>query len=225
MGMRSKLMTGLLASTLSLSGGLAVAQDASPDSSPAASAVASPVEGEIDLTHINLSNPDGEIVAVASVTENADGVTIRIESTTDSGLVPGEHGVHIHEVGACDASGDEPYKSSGGHFNPTGHEHGAADEESSHAGDLGNLMVADDGTIDFEITSSYVTLDPDADNSLAGPQGSSLIIHSGEDDLMTQPSGDSGSREACGIIVRSQEPAMNMTPPSSDPVDEATPAS
>src|SRR5690554_3055313 len=104
MGMRSKLLTGLLASTLSFSGGLALAQDASPDASPTTSTISSPVAGDIDLSHVNLANPDGDIVAIASVDEGEDGVTIRVESTTDSGLTPGEHGVHIHEFGVCDAS-------------------------------------------------------------------------------------------------------------------------
>ena len=224
MGMRSKLRTGLLASTLSLGGGIALAQDASPIASPSASAVANLEAGEIDLSRVNIANPDGHIVAIASVTENADGVVFTIVKTTDSGLAPGEHGVHIHEVGACDASGEKPYDSAGGHFNPTGGHHGAPDDQESHAGDLGNLVVNDDGTIDYQITNDMVTLEPGAENSLNGPTGSSIVIHAGEDDLKTDPSGESGAREACGILFRSQEPALNMTPgqPASSP--EATPA-
>ncbi len=203
-----------------------LAQDATPAASHRPHR--DPDRGRGDLNRFPLSNPDGKIAAYAEIEEGADGVTITVTNSSDSGLEPGTHGIHIHEVGSCDASGATPYASAGGHFNPTGASHGAPDDEGSHAGDLGNLEVADDGTIDFEITTDKVTLDPAADNSLAGPTGSALVIHSGEDDMATDPSGDSGSREACGIIFRSAEPVSNtVVPTSASPAasPQATPAS
>jgi len=217
MGMRSKLITGILASTISLGGGAAFAQDASPSPSPAT--IASPAANEIDLSHIDLTNPDGDIVGVASIMEHGDSVMISITSEGDSGLQPGEHGVHIHETGICDADGADPYESAGGHFNPTEHEHGAPDSEDSHAGDLGNLTVEEDGSIHFEITTDNISLEQGAANSLNDADGSSLVIHAGEDDLTSQPSGDSGSREACGVIFPPNAPAA--TPE----MEEATPIS
>lgn len=230
MGMRTKLMTGLLASALSLGGGAALAQDASPSSSPDTGPAASPMAGQQDLTHINIANPGGDIVAVASFTEDDRGVTIQITNSGDSGLEPGEHGVHIHEFGVCDASGEKPYMSAGDHFNPDMQEHGAPDTPESHAGDLGNLTVQDDGSIEFEVTTTKLTLEPGAANSLDDDDGSSILIHADEDDLESQPAGDSGAREACGIIFPATEPGTGMpagTPIASPGVemDEATPAS
>jgi Cu/Zn superoxide dismutase len=220
------MLSGMIASTLALSGGIAAAQNGTPDASPMASpaaALATPAEGDTVMNRFPMATPDGKIAAFVEIWEGEDGVTITVTNTTDSSLEPGMHGLHIHEVGACDASGDTPYESSGGHFNPTGDSHGDVEDEDSHAGDLGNLEVAEDGTISYQVTTDKVTLDPSAENSLAGPSGASIIIHAGEDDLETDPSGESGSREACGIIFRSVEPALNAPmPETASP--EATPA-
>ena len=190
-----------------------------------ASPEGTPAMGERQVT---LVSPEGGMVATALFVESADGVTITVTSDEDSSLEPGEHGIHIHEFGMCTPSeGDEPFADAGGHFNPTDHMHGAPDAEDSHAGDLGNLVVEDDGTIDFEITTDKVTLTPGADNSLADEDGSALLIHDGTDDLETDPSGDSGGRIACGTIY--QHPQAMIGTPASTPVvgdaddDEATP--
>lgn len=191
---------------------MALAQDATPSASPATAAHT-----------VTLSTPDGDIAGMVEITEGADGVTFAFESTSDGTLEPGPHGIHIHGVGSCDASGEKPYDSAGGHFNPEEHMHGAPDDDDSHAGDLGNIEVAEDGTYSYEITTDKVTLEPGADTSLDDADGSALVIHEGEDDLETDPSGDSGGRVACGLVFPSTEPAMNATPPTSaSPV--ATPA-
>lgn len=224
MGLRSRMLTGLLAAALLPGAGAALAQDATPSASPDAPISASPnPASELAISRVTLSNPTGEIVAYIDVTEDEGGVTFTIESTKDSGLEPGEHGLHIHEYGTCDASGATPYESAGGHFNPTDADHGDVDADDSHAGDLGNLVVNDDGTIDFEVTTDNVTLDPDAENSLAGPNGSSLIVHEGADDLESQPSGDSGGRVACALLFKSNEPMPNYSPPAEDAAPDASP--
>jgi Cu-Zn family superoxide dismutase len=204
MGFRSQLLTGLLASALSLSGGLALAQEGSPAASPVA-------QGE--SVTVEMTNQDGDPVGNATFSETADGVQITVESVTEgSGLEPGEHGIHIHETGACDPSGETAFQSAGGHFNPTDASHGGPDDEDSHAGDLGNLTVDENGAFELDITTDRVTLDPEAENSLADADGSALVIHAGEDDLETDPTGESGERLVCGVIF----PAMEGTP-------EATP--
>lgn len=212
MNIRRSALAGILASALTLGGGIATAQDATPQATPAAS----PVAGAHTVT---LGTPGGKIAGFVEITEGDDGVTFRFESTVDSSLEPGSHGIHIHEVGACDASGGTPYASAGGHYNPSDTTHGGPDDEDSHAGDLGNLDVANDGTYSYEIATDKVSLDPDAEATLADEDGSAIVIHAGEDDLETDPSGDSGDRVACGIVFPSAEPAMNIVPP-----EAATPA-
>lgn len=221
MHLRKRLLAGILASTMALSGGTAIAQDSSPMASPDASPVAE--RGEVTL-----NSPEGNPVAVATFTESDEGLTITVVNEGDSGLEPGEHGVHIHEYGVCTPSeGDEPFSDAGGHFNPMGYQHGGPEGQEAHAGDLGNLTVEDDGSIDFEITTDQLTLEPGADNSLADEDGSAIVIHANPDDLETDPSGDSGGRVACGTIF--QHPLAMEGTPVATPVEleteDATPAS
>ncbi len=129
--------------------------------------------------------------AVGSATFTSMNGSVRIEATI-AGLAPGRHGIHIHETGDCSAP---DASSAGGHFAPQGNQHGAPDDEQRHVGDLGNLEAGEDSTAQFSHTDDLITLS--GTNSVVGR---ALVVHSGEDDLTTQPSGDSGSRVACGVI-------------------------
>ena len=60
-----------------------------------------------------------------------------------SGLAQGTHAIHIHEKGDCSAADG---KSAGGHWNPTGEDHGKwGDSEGFHKGDIGNFEVDENG--------------------------------------------------------------------------------
>lgn len=106
-------------------------------------------------------------------------------------LSPGAHGIHIHERGDC-SSPDA--LSAGAHFNPTGAPHGGLDG-SHHLGDLGNIVAGADGTVifNFHVKDLKISGEPNIN-------GRAVIIHAGEDDLKTQPTGNSGKRVACGVI-------------------------
>ena len=135
---------------------------------------------------------DGKDLGTALLTETAHGVLITADLT---GLAPGVHGFHIHTTGKCEA----PFTSAGGHFNPGNVMHGFG-AKGTHAGDMPNIHIAADGTGEVEILDSLVTLSPGA-NSLIDKDGSALVIHASADDYMTDPSGNSGARIACGVIL------------------------
>ncbi|MDR5659238.1 superoxide dismutase family protein [Serpentinicella sp. ANB-PHB4] len=100
----------------------------------------------------------------------------------------GPHGFHIHEVGICDGSNDEPFESAGGHWAPDGQPHG------NHAGDL-PVLFSNNGYARMQFFTNRFKV-----NNIINK---SIIIHIHPDDYRTQPTGDAGERIACGIIKRS----------------------
>jgi len=145
--------------------------------------------------HADFINTAGEKVGKALLSEDADGVIISIEA---SNLPAGMHGFHIHAVGKCEVP---DFTSAGSHFNPTGKQHGVNNPEGHHAGDLSNLTVEADGTVDTEISVSGVTLN-EGETSLFHPDGTALIIHENADDEVTDPIGNAGARIACAVIEK-----------------------
>jgi Cu-Zn family superoxide dismutase len=120
----------------------------------------------------------------------------RLWGTLDiGGLAPGSvHGFHVHEKPDCSAP---DAMSAGGHFNPAGSTHGNRDAPAHHAGDLPNLVADASGRVHLTLEFTGLTLG-------AGPLsivGHSLVVHRDPDDYATQPSGNSGPRLACGVIV------------------------
>jgi Cu-Zn family superoxide dismutase len=112
------------------------------------------------------------------------------------GLKPnGEHGFHVHDKGDC-SSGDG--MGTGGHFNPDGKAHGAHAHNVHHVGDLPSLKADASGTARFSFESTALTLG----SGVADVQGRGLIVHRDADDYQTQPTGNSGPRVACGVIVK-----------------------
>ena len=118
------------------------------------------------------------------------------------------HGFHIHTTGACNpapsGSTNVPFGSAGGHWNPTGANHGA------HRGDLPSALITAEGETyaEFETDRFNVTdlLDTTGD-------GSAVILHVGADNFANIPAaaygdanaatlatGDAGGRYACGVV-------------------------
>jgi superoxide dismutase, Cu-Zn family len=127
--------------------------------------------------------------------ERGGGVRILVEVV---GLAPGDHAVHIHEVGRCEPPA---FESAGPHFNPTKAEHGTANPRGPHAGDLPDVTVDTERKGHMEVTAKLVTLDKKSAATLLDADGSAIVIHERADDKRTDPSGDSGGRIACGVIA------------------------
>ena len=147
--------------------------------------------------HADIANAQGTKIGSAKITSTAKGVKIAV---TVSELTPGEHGIHIHTVGKCEGPA---FTSAGGHFNPTNAHHGIhnAQDPHPHVGDLANLVVASSGKGKASFVVAGATLGDGAD-SLFHDGGTSLVIHAKADDLMSDPSGNSGDRVACGVIEK-----------------------
>jgi len=110
------------------------------------------------------------------------------------GLTPGMHGFHIHQYGDCSA-GDGT--SAGGHYNPRGALHGAPfkSRDTRHVGDLGNLVANGAGKAVYDRVDRVASLQ--GRHTIVGR---GLIVHAGNDDLRSQPTGAAGARVACGVI-------------------------
>jgi Cu-Zn family superoxide dismutase len=139
-----------------------------------------------ELGRVRLTQPVG-----------SQAVTIAIELSR--GATEGQHGIHIHSVGKCDGVG--AFSSAGGHFNPGNAKHGFSNPEGPHAGDLEALTVDYMHQASFTSQNNRVTLTP-GPNSLLDADGSAIVLHALPDDQRTDPSGNSGARIACGVIVK-----------------------
>jgi Cu-Zn family superoxide dismutase len=145
----------------------------------------------------NILDPAGKTVGSATLTEQKDGVRIVLKV---SGLTPGKHGLHIHENGDC-ALPD--FKSAGGHFNPFQKHHGIDNPQGKHAGDIPNLEVNKDGTVEMTVVATETTLGK-GPGSLLKEGGTAIVIHADPDDNKSDPAGNAGPRVACGVVVRAK---------------------
>ena len=183
-----RLTVALAAAGALLLGSAAALPGAAQDATPMAGS------GRIEVA---LADASGADVGTATFEEGDGGVTLSIEV---EGLEPGEHGWHLHAMGECDPSGLEPFATAGPHWNPTGDQHGGPDDPTAHVGDFGNLVAGENGRAEMEMTTDRFTLSGGS-TSVGDLDGTAIVIHQGMDDLVSQPSGNSGGRYACGVVA------------------------
>jgi Cu-Zn family superoxide dismutase len=180
--MQDRIAATLLAWSLALVAcGDAGRRDAGRDSVSAASTVTT-----------RMRDAAGKDLGTLTLTEAAEAITVAGRLT---GLPPGEHGIHLHQVGRCDPPS---FESAGDHWNPTNRQHGKQSPQGPHLGDLPNVTVAQDRSVMVQATTPGGTLR--GANALLDSDGAAVVVHARRDDYRSQPAGDSGDRIACGVV-------------------------
>ena len=173
--MKIRPFPGLLATLVLALAGCASA----PTTKPAAIAIIGPASGSQAAGQVSFSVlPAGGLHLEGSVT----------------GLTPGAHGFHIHEVGDCSAPDATSAK---GHFNPYAEAHGNHAGMEHHAGDMPNLVADGTGKAVVYVDVTGVSVGSGDGDILRR----AVVIHADPDDYQSQPAGNSGKRVACGVIV------------------------
>ncbi len=94
--------------------------------------------------------------------------------------------VHIHSGSGCTGNNTDPFADALTHYNPYDCAH------PYHAGDLPPIFGAGELGFSVFLTNRF---------SIEEIIGKTVIIHSAPDDFTTQPSGNSGTKIACGVIL------------------------
>lgn len=96
-------------------------------------------------------------------------------------------GFHIHKGTDCSGNMDDPFAGAMSHYNPRDCDH------PHHAGDLPPLFGKGGLALSVFLTDRF---------SVDEVIGKTVILHDRPDDFTTQPSGNSGTKIACGVIQR-----------------------
>ncbi len=138
------------------------------------------------IIHGNTAYPD--LTGIVNFYQTNWGIGLMIEAeftnlpnTPDNS--PRFLGFHLHEEGDC----TDNFANTGMHYNPTNAVH------PYHTGDFPAILNSS-GYAYLAFYDSFLTLKQVLNRS--------VIVHSKRDDYTTQPSGDSGDKIGCGIVIQ-----------------------
>lgn len=140
----------------------------------------------------------GEEIGTVTFTDTEDGLNI---SYNLDGLVPGEHGFHVHEHPNCSSMIDNGNivhaSAAGGHYDPDQTGKHLGPDGDGHKGDLPKIVVDGYG----KAVGSY-TFGKGKNLKAEDFKDRSIMIHEGGDNYSDEPTllGGGGARVACGII-------------------------
>ncbi|MGN0648071.1 MAG: superoxide dismutase family protein [Oscillospiraceae bacterium] len=95
-------------------------------------------------------------------------------------------GFHIHAGSQCEGDRHDPFSGAMAHYNPANCDH------PFHAGDLPPLFGNHGDAFCVFLTDRFALLEI---------IGKTVILHGNADDFNTQPSGNAGTKLACGVIA------------------------
>ncbi len=188
--------------------GMAQPAPATPPA-PAAAPAAAPAEVRIAQAGTlapgavaDIKDATGKTIGRVFFHDGPRGMLLRIEV---GGMPPGWHGIHLHDKGVCTAP---DFASAGGHINPGRKSHGLLHAQGAEAGDLPSFFVGAGGIGRTSVFTDLVSAKGIGGRpALLDADGSSVVIHAAPDDQSSQPTGGSGARIACGVIVAPPAPA------------------
>src|SRR3954447_7348902 len=102
----------------------------------------------------DLKDTQGQLVGTAVFSPDPSGVKLQVQVNGFAAAAAGEHGIHIHTTGKCEAAA---FTSAGGHFNPNSKKHGLNSPEGRHAGDMPNIAFDAAGNATYETVVEGVT--------------------------------------------------------------------
>lgn len=100
-------------------------------------------------------------------------------------VILGFFGFHIHTGSSCSGTADDEFKNALGHYNPNNCSH------PHHAGDLSPIFENNGYAYSSFLTNRF---------NIKDIIGKVVILHEMPDDFSSNPSGDSGTKIACGKI-------------------------
>ena len=146
------------------------------------------------LAQAAIVDASGAPAGSAVVTQSKSGLVLSLKI---GGLTPGVHGMHFHTTGSCEGPA---FTTAGAHLNPHGKMHGTDNPKGSHLGDLPNITAGPDGKVEVSVPLNGQA--SEWEEFLIDTDGTAIVVHASADDYLTDPSGNSGGRIACGVLRR-----------------------
>lgn len=137
-------------------------------------------------------NSAGEPTGMVNLIEEGGAISLEVSL---EGFEPGIRAIHLHEKGRCDPP---EFKTAGGHLNPAGATHGELSDGGQHLGDLPNIEISAEGRLEQSIAIDGAAAE--IRNAIFDNDGTSVMVHAGPDDYLTDPSGNAGPRIACAVL-------------------------